>query len=308
MLVVTTLLWGLSFPWMRTCQDYAGGCPEGSGLLSGLTLMALRMSLALGVLAAWQPGLFTGAGRREHVTGVVLSIPFFAGFTLQSWGIALATPALSAFITCLASAWVPLIAWAYLSLVPRAWTLAGLVVGLAGAGVLCLKTGQEGMTLGPGEALTLLSTLFFAAEILLLDRLGKKVVPARLSPSFFAATGALAWLTTLAVASHGPGVASWWHWLTEYVRDPHLLQTLVLLAVGPTALSFHWMNEYQPRVTATRAAVIYLLEPVFATVFSVILGHDRVTVSLLLGGGLVVAGNVLVEVPRWLGKVERSMR
>ena len=37
----------------------------------------------------------------------------------------------------------------------------------------------------------------------------------------------------------------------------------------PTVLSFHWMNTYQPRVTAVRAALIYLLEPVFAAGFAV---------------------------------------
>ncbi len=54
MLVVVTLLWGLSFAWMKNWQEAARGAPGGS-LLASLTLIALRMPVALLVLAVWQP-------------------------------------------------------------------------------------------------------------------------------------------------------------------------------------------------------------------------------------------------------------
>jgi drug/metabolite transporter (DMT)-like permease len=60
------------------------------------------------------------------------------------------------------------------------------------------------------------------------------------------------------------------------------------------------MNRYQPHVSAGRAALIYLLEPVFATAFSVAWGHDPLTARLFLGGGLILAGNLLIEVPYWV--------
>ena len=67
------------------------------------------------------------------------------------------------------------------------------------------------------------------------------------------------------------------------------------------------MMIYQPRVAATRAALIYLLEPVFGSMFSIAWGLDSLSQLLLLGGGLVVSGNLLVELPAWLraaGRVE----
>jgi drug/metabolite transporter (DMT)-like permease len=51
----------------------------------------------------------------------------------------------------------------------------------------------------------------------------------------------------------------------------------------------------------SRAALIYLLEPVFSAAFSLWWRLDQLTGPLLLGGGLVLAGNLLVELPRWLG-------
>ena len=58
MLILVTLLWGLSFPWMKEMQDEADDCPGGKGLAS-LTLIAIRMPLAVLVLAGWKWRLFT---------------------------------------------------------------------------------------------------------------------------------------------------------------------------------------------------------------------------------------------------------
>ena len=65
------------------------------------------------------------------------------------------------------------------------------------------------------------------------------------------------------------------------------------------------MTTYQPHVTATRAALIYLLEPVFGSLLSVLWGHDEPSVRLLLGGGLILGGNLLVELPGWLKRLRK---
>jgi drug/metabolite transporter (DMT)-like permease len=75
---------------------------------------------------------------------------------------------------------------------------------------------------------------------------------------------------------------------------------VLLLTLLSTLLATHLVSVYQPRVPASRAALIYLLEPVFAAVLSVVVGHDAVTGRLLLGGGLILTGNALVELPAWL--------
>ena len=66
------------------------------------------------------------------------------------------------------------------------------------------------------------------------------------------------------------------------------------------SVAFHWMNSYQPLVPASRAALIYLLEAVFSSLFSVLIGYDSLTRSLIFGGALIIVGNVLVELPGWL--------
>ena len=73
-----------------------------------------------------------------------------------------------------------------------------------------------------------------------------------------------------------------------------VLDFALLLAL-PTLLGFGWMNKYQPKVSLGRAALIYLLEPVFATLFSLAYQHESLSMHLAIGGSLVLLGNLMGE-------------
>ena len=293
MLVAVTLLWGASFSLTHAWQK----APENTAdkLVSGLTLIGLRMPLALVVLAVWQPRVVFGVNRTEFAAGFLIGTIFFAGFALQTWGLASTTPALSAFFTSVCSAWVPLLCWLAFRERPRLLTLAGLSVGLVGCAVLV-----EGWNLSFGDWLTLGASLLFAVQVLVLDYVGKRVNPAHISVGFLVATGSFSLLGAALAASFGDGLGAWAVWMGDMLAVPKLAWSVVALATLATAVAFHWMNSYQPLVPANRAALIYLLEAVFSAVFSVLLGYDPLTWALILGGALIIVGNVLVELPGWL--------
>lgn len=304
MLVVVTLFWGLSFPLVKSWMDAAEGWPGGP-LLSALTLIVLRTVAALGLLIAFQPRLLRDSTRREHLSGGAVGLVFAAGFVLQAWGLGSTTPALSAFITALSSAWVPLLAYFVLRTPVAGITVLGLAVGVAGTAVLGIRIDADtGLDLKRGDVLTLIATLLFAVELLMLDRLGKRVRPAQMTVGFLGVTALLALALAAAVAACGPGIGSWLRWTGTILIRPAVLRDLTVLILLPTVLAFHWMNRYQPHVSAGRAALIYLLEPLFATAFSVAWGHDPLTARLFLGGGLILGGNLLIEVPYWLRRIK----
>lgn len=294
-LVLVTFLWGLSFAWMKTWQEASAACPGGQ-LLSGVTLIALRMGIACLLVGVFKPRLVMRANRQEHAVGAIVGLAFATGFVLQVWGLATTTPARSAFFTSLCSAWAPLFGWLFLRLRVSVFTFVGLGIGLAG---MVFFVGDDWL-LGPGETLTLIASLFFAAQMLLLDRLGRRIESAHLTPAFFLTTGLLAVGVAVGVASCGCGLASWWSWLSGMLRSRDVLLNVFLMALLPTFVAFHLMNQYQPRIPASRAALIYLLEPVFSSIVSVSLGKDPVTAALLCGGGFILVGNLLVEIAGWL--------
>lgn len=292
MLVVVTVCWGLSFPLMKSWQDAAKDCPGGEALASA-TLIAVRMVLALALLALFRPRLFTAPRRSEHLAGAAVGCAFFLGFMLQVLGLAWTTPAMSAFFTSLGSAWVPLLAWAAWRTRVAPLTLLGLTLGLLGVAVMV-----EGWTVHGGDALTLLASVVFAVQILLLDRLGRSVESTHMTVAFLGLTGIASGVLAFFLALGGPGIGTWLGWVGRMSHDVVVLRDVGLMVVFCTVLAFHWMNTYQPQVSASRAALIYLLEPVFASLFSLAWGHDQMTWRLAAGGGIILLGNLLVEIPR----------
>ena len=73
--------------------------------------------------------------------------------------------------------------------------------------------------------------------------------------------------------------------------------------------SYLLMNNWQRHVTATHAGLIYSLEPLFASAFALFLpaflsawaainyDNEKLTTNLLLGGALITAANVLIQMP-----------
>jgi drug/metabolite transporter (DMT)-like permease len=290
----------MSFPWTKRWQNAvdAIGSEEVGSLLASLTLIGVRMPVALLLLGLIRPRVVLGAKWREHAGGFLLGSVFFAGFVLQTWGLAWTTPALSAFFTSLCSAWVPLAAWLLFHerIVPLVF--AGLLVGLAGCAVLV-----EGWRLGKGEVLTLIASVLFTGQVLILDRLGRRFEPSHLSAGFMAAGALFGAAGMLLLAAIGPGIDAWIEWTRTILAQPRIVEALTCLTILPTVLAFHWMNTYQPMVSPGRAALIYLLEPVFSSIFSVWWGYDQLTVVLVAGGALILVGNLLAEAPRWRAKM-----
>jgi drug/metabolite transporter (DMT)-like permease len=74
-----------------------------------------------------------------------------------------------------------------------------------------------------------------------------------------------------------------------------------------TVGAFTLMNTWQPRITATEAGLIYCLEPLFASLMALFLPgwfstgagfaypNETLTAHLLIGGGLITAANVLIQ-------------
>ena len=89
---------------------------------------------------------------------------------------------------------------------------------------------------------------------------------------------------------------------------PLSLGLVFVLSVPCTVIAFSLMNRYQPDVGASEAGIIYGAEPLFASLFALFLpavfarwagvpyANEQLTGRLLIGGGLVIAANVLLQV------------
>jgi drug/metabolite transporter (DMT)-like permease len=305
MLVLACLCWGFFFSLARSWLDAAKPTCPGGELVATLTLLGIRPILALAMFALVRPRLFLLPSRREWFLGACLGLLNFSGNVLQVWGLSTASPAVSGFFTSMASLWVPLIALVFLRAPIARATWLGLAAGLAGLAALGIDTSQ-GFSLGQGEVLTALSSLIFALVILFLDRVGRQVRSERLALGLIAVGGLPGLPLAAVISANQSDFHQWLDWLSATLTDPALLRYLVLLTLFSTVIGTFLLAAFQPRVQASRAALIYLTEPVFAAVISVLIGHDEVTQRLLIGGILILGGNVLAAVPGWLAQRGRE--
>jgi drug/metabolite transporter (DMT)-like permease len=308
MLLLTTVLWGLSFPVIKAVLSLNRVLLPGAGpWLVTAAALAPRFVVAVPLMLIFRG---RGGGRPtpgEIRQGLVLGLFASGGMLFQTDGLQHTEASTSAFITQFYAILIP----AWLALRRRRnpgaviWTCCALVLlGVAILGHLDWRT----LRLGRGESETLLSSIFFMGQILWIDKkeyAGNR--PAATTLVMFLVLGAVFLALGAATASGAGSLAAPW-------KSPPWLCLTLTLAVVCTVGAFWIMNKWQPRIPATQAGLIYCVEPVFAAVFALFTPallsrwaaidypNEHATWSLLMGGGLIVIGNVLVQLtPRPIG-------
>lgn len=269
-LIGATVLWGGTFLIVHHALRETG--PLFFVGLRFATAAFLTLPLALPVLR--------GLTRRELVAGLVIGLGIFVGYSLQTWGLQTISSSTSAFITAAYVPLVPILQWVILRRRPRLASWAG--VALAFVGLLLIAAPQDGLALGTGEVLTLLSTVAIALEIIFISLWAGQVNVARVTVVQLAVTALLAF------ACMGPA--------GENV--PPFSWTVVVSACGlgaMTALIQLVMNWAQRTVSPTRATLIYAGEPVWAGIIGRIAG-ERLPPMALVGGLLIVAAVIVSEI------------
>ncbi len=247
-----------------------------------LAVRFLVAAAALWPLARRRPAT-PGEGRDGARAGVALLL----GYVLQTVGLQYTSSATSAFITYMLVVFVPLLALVLLRRRPHPVTLAGIAVAVVGL-VLLTDPGGEGTGLGRGEVLTLGCALAFAAHVVILGETAHRHDPIRLAAIQVAVVGAGCLV---------PGAA-----LGGYRFPMVALAAAVGTALFATAVAFVLQVGGQATVPPARAALLLLLEPVFAALLASLTGE--VLSALQLGGaGLILVAVVLSEtVPEWLDR------
>ncbi|MEY4939584.1 MAG: hypothetical protein RIQ93_1319 [Verrucomicrobiota bacterium] len=301
MLVVATVLWGMSFPLIKAMGLLQAQLQlEGGSWFSALYLVAPRFVLALAVLTAFWGREVWRVTRQELKQGGIMGLFASAGMLLQSDGLQFTSASTSAFLTQFYAILIPIwVAWktrhnpGWL-----VWVCSALV--LAGVAILGQFNWGE-MRFGRGEWETLLCSLFFMGQILWLEKKEFSANrPEQLTLVLFAVQAIILSSLTVVVAPTTAALLRPWHselWVGFTVA-------LTLLC---TVAAYLLMNRWQPKITATEAGLVYCVEPIFASGFALFLpglfsilpgvtyANEGATWTLAIGGSLITVANVLLQ-------------
>lgn len=263
-LVLITVIWGSTFVIVK--ETVANVPPP--------LLLALRFTVAA-LLFAW-----VRPNRKAIVPGLVLGVLSFVGFATQTLGLVSTTASKAAFITGLSVILTPLFSaiWFRQSVPARAFGAAGVaLVGLA----LMSFTGPVGVTVG--DLWVLGTAVFYAFYIIYLGEVAHRHGALELSALQFWPMAALAWGWAL------PQLGE----ITNLSAGSVL--AIVYLGAVATALVSVLQVWAQRVVSAHVAALVFVLEPVFAAVFAYLLLGELLGVWGWVGAGLIGVAMLLSE-------------
>jgi drug/metabolite transporter (DMT)-like permease len=301
MLLLTTLFWGLSFPLIKSLIMLNRALLPGAGSWF-ITAQALAPRF---VLASALMLLLRGRGLGRPSPGELkqgLGIGLFAagGMLFQTDGLRYTSASTSAFITQFYAILIPVWLAVRCRRNPGAAVWTGCALVIAGVGILGHFDWRT-LGFGRGEWETLLSSVFFTGQILWIQRREfSGCRPASTTLVMFVAQAAVFLALTAAAAPDARSIMAPW-------ASPAWDGLSLTLAVVCTVGAFWLMNKWQPRVPATQAGLIYCIEPAIASCFALFLPallsgwalidypNERSSWTLLVGGGLIVAANVLVQ-------------
>lgn len=278
-LAATTVLWGTSFPAIKI-------------VASGISSYAYtwgRGSLAAAVLGPYIAYLAAkGLLRSEWVRGGLLAgVAYSLGIFFQGWGTSMTTASSSAFITGMNVVFVH----AYQALRMRAYSpylAASLVLAIPGLWALTSPTTGFGL----GDALVLVSAVFWAAQVIIIDKYSRSH-PAVLAYFMILPS------TAFAVPASLTG---------SFARHPtpDVTASLAYLAIACTVTAFTLQAYGQKGVAPAAAATIFLGEPVIAAIASYIVLGEAHDLLWAAGAGMILSSIALAtlhEVGKQPGKL-----
>lgn len=266
-MLVVTILWGASFVAGKLILDsttplyYSSIRFIGATILLGLVYHKRLRKLDKSTLIA------------GSLIGVALGI----GYILQTVGLNYTTASKAGFLTGLYVILVPVLECISNRSKPRANEIWGILLATIGLGVLSL---DGSFRIGFGDAMVFLGAISFSISVILISRFAINHDPILLTIVQIALTAVLALFFAMVLEPTVP----------IEVFDINLILLLLFAIFFGTAVNTVAQNWAQSKISATSAALILVLEPVFAGLFGYLLLGDPLGIREMSGSMLIIGG------------------
>ena len=269
-LLLVAASWGLAFVIMK----------DSIARQSVNNFLFSRFALAVVVMLLLRPQVVKQFNKDLVLPSAFAGFFLGAGYILQTLGLERTGAAITGFITGLYVVFTPLIAAVILKARITLLTWGCVLLATIGLALLSL----HGWSIGFGELLVLGSAFCFGAHIISLGKWSSGRDAYAMTVIQLAMCALLSGLASIAEGGYS-APPDWGVWAT-----------VIFTAVVCTAIAFMVQTWSQAHMTTTKVAVILTMEVVFAAIFAIIFGGERLTLQTALGGTLVVIAMYVIVI------------
>ncbi len=268
-LVAVTAVWGLTFVQVKDAVE----------LYPLFAFLAVRFAIATLVLAPPARRPLRALPRAGWVAGAGLGLLLALGYALQTAGLERTTVSNAGFITGLYVVFTPLAAVALFRVRIGAIVWVGVALSTSGLALLSGVGGGDPL----GDGLVRAGSAAYSLQIALMERYAPRYDAVAFT--FVEMLAAFAGFAVVAVALGQIEVPRGWT----------VWGALLVTGVFASALGFLVQTWAQRRASATRTALAFAMEPVFAAAFGFWLAGDRLGAAGWAGAVLIMAGILAAE-------------
>jgi len=281
-LLIVVFIWGATFVVVQ----------DAIAFLTPFSFNAIRFFIGFIILVLFY--FFFTKKKKAHFNrqslkaGVTLGVWLFLGYAFQTFGLLYTTPGKAGFITGLSVVLVPLLAFLLLKQVLNRNMIIGVVFATVG---LYMITLLEGSVFTFGDFLVLLCAVSFAMHI---------VTTGKYAMEHHAVALTIIQIFTVSVLSL---IGSFLHenpkemFQLEILMQPKVINALLITGILATAFAFLAQTHFQTYTSATRVALIFAMEPVFAAATSYFVIGETFTFTMIIGCLFIFAGIIFSELP-----------
>jgi drug/metabolite transporter (DMT)-like permease len=268
-LIAVTAVWGVTFVQVK----------DAVAIYPLFAFLAVRFAIATATLSLPGARRVRGLGRSGVVAGSFLGLLLAAGYALQTAGLERTTVSSTGFITGMYVVLTPLIALLLLRSSIGLGVWAGVVLSTVGLAMLAgIHSGSAA-----GDLLVLAGAAVYSLQIVLMERFAPRYDA--IAFTLVEMGAACAGLGAVALALGDLSVPHGWT----------VWGALLVTGVFASALAYLIQTWAQRRTSATRTALAFTMEPVWAALFGYTLDGDRLGAWGWGGCAAIMAGIVLAE-------------
>lgn len=280
LLLLASALWGFAFVAQRVGGDHVGPYTYTSARFALGVAVLVPIIMIRDRIRRVPPAARRAANRAVILPGLAGGLLLTVAVNLQQVSLLDTPVGNAAFITGLYMVFVPVIA-ALRGRRSGGATVVGVIFSVAG---LYLITVNGELRIGFGEALCLISTVFWASQILVIEEFG-----AKLSALRFAAMQFL----TCAIAS---GVVALIAEPAPFVGLEEIVLPLAYGGLVSVGIAYTLQVVGQKHALASHAALIMATESLFGALGGVLMLGEYLSLRAWIGAAMMILGAVVAQV------------